>query len=65
MNISVLDDTAFTAHLQQEWLQWRQQERKYLDSVTWWVNYVKRKIRYMFIKEGKERAKVEVMNENF
>jgi len=65
MNLSLLDDTTFKGQLQQEWLQWRQQERKYLDIVTWWVNYVKRKICYMFINEGKERVRTEVMNENF
>lgn len=65
MNVSLLDDTTFKGQLQQEWLQWRQQERKYLDIVTWWMNYVKRKIRYMFINEGKERVRKEVMNENF
>jgi hypothetical protein len=29
--------------------------------MTWWVNYVKRKIRHMLIKEGKERARAEVI----
>ena len=65
MNVSLLDDTIFKGQLQQELLQWRQQERKYLDMITWWVNYVKIKIRYMFINEGKERVRTEVMNKNF
>jgi len=65
MNVFLLDDTVFRGQLQQEWLQWRQEETKYLDFVTWWVNYVKRKIRYMFINEGKERVRTEDMNENF
>jgi endonuclease/exonuclease/phosphatase family metal-dependent hydrolase len=63
--LSLLDDTTFKGQVQQDWLQRRQQERKYLDTVTWWVNYVKRKIRYMFINEGKERVRTERMNENF
>ena len=65
MSVSLLDDTTFKGQLQQEWLQWGQGERKYLDIVKLWVNYVKRKIRYMFIYEGKERVRTEVMNENF
>jgi exonuclease III len=65
MNVSLLDYTTFNDQVQQEWLQWRQQERKYLDTVTWWVNYAKRKIRFMFNNEGKERVRTERMNEHF
>jgi hypothetical protein len=65
MNVSLLDETTFKGQLQQEWSQRRQQERKYQDGVAWWESYVKRNIRYMFTKEGKERSRAEAMNENF
>jgi len=32
------------------------QRGKYPNSVTWWKNYVKKKIRYLFMAEEKERA---------
>jgi hypothetical protein len=65
MNVSLLDETTFKGQLQQEWSHRRQQERKYQDGAAWWKSYVKRNIRYMFIKEGKERSRAEAMNENF
>ena len=33
--------------------------------MTWWENYVKKKIRYIFMTEGKERAWDDKMMENF
>jgi len=33
--------------------------------VTWWENYVKKKIRCIFMMEGKERARDDKMMENF
>jgi hypothetical protein len=65
INVFLLDETTFKGQLQQEWSQWHKQERKYLDNVTWWESNVKRKIRYMFSKEGKERSRAEAMSENF
>jgi len=65
MNVFLLDETMFKGQLQQEWLQWHKQERKYLENGTWWDSDVKRKIHYMFSKEGKERSRAEAMSENF
>ena len=33
--------------------------------MIWWESYVKRKIRYMFLTEGKERAREATMMEKF
>ena len=38
---------------------------KYPNSVMWWENYVKKKITYIFMTEGKERARDDKMMENF
>jgi hypothetical protein len=54
MNVSAVEETTFKGQLQQEWSKWRKRERKFLDRVTCWESYVKRKIRYIFSKEGKE-----------
>jgi len=51
--------------LQQEWPKWENQRKKYSNSVTWWESYVKKKNRYIFMTEGKERARDDKMMENF
>ena len=65
MNIKLLEEANFTDRLQQEWSRWKQQRKKYLNSLMWWESYVKRKIRYMFMTEGKERARGAITMENF
>jgi len=65
MNINLLEEANFRDQLQQEWSRWKQQRKKYLNSVTWWESYVRRKIRYMFMTKGKERAREATTMENF
>ena len=65
MNIKLLEEANFRDQLQQEWSRWKQQGKKYLNTVTWWESYVKRKIRYMFMTEGKERTPEATRMENF
>ena len=65
MNIKLMAEVNFRDQLKQEWARWKQQEEKYPKSVTWWESYVKRKIRYMFMTEGKERAQVDTTMENY
>ena len=56
MNAEILEDTLFKNKLQQEWAKWKHQRKRYPNSVTWWGQYVKKKIQYIFMTEGKERA---------
>jgi hypothetical protein len=65
MTIKLQGETTFRGQLQQEWSRWRQQKRKYLDRVKWWESCVKRKIFYIFIKEGNERSWADAMNAHF
>jgi len=56
MNARLLEEASFRKQIQQEWAKWKKQRGKYPNSVTWWKNYVKKKIRYLFMAEEKERA---------
>ena len=65
MNARLLEEESFLNLIQQEWTKWTKQREKYPESVTWWENYVIKKIRYIFMMEGKERARDDKMMENF
>jgi len=65
MNARLLEEASFRNKIQQEWAKLEKQREKYPNSVTWWENYVKKKIRYIFMTEGKERARDDKMMENF
>ena len=65
MNARLLEEASFRKQIQQEWAKWEKQRDKYPNRVTWWENYVKKKIRYMFMTEGKERARDDKMMGNF
>ena len=64
MNIKFMDEKSFQHRLQQQWSRWVQQGKNYTDRVTWWERYAKKKIRYLFIKEGTERTREAEINEN-
>jgi hypothetical protein len=64
MNMSLFEETAIRSRFQQEWTQWRLQERKYPARVMWWEKHVKRKIRSCCIHEGTERTRDDVKHEN-
>ena len=65
MNAKLLEEAPFRDQLQQECSKWEHQRKKYPNSVTWWGSYAKTKIRYIFMTEGKERARDDKMMENF
>jgi len=65
MNATLLEDTLFRDKLQQDWAKWKHQKKRYPNSVTWWGQYVKKKIQYIFMTEWKERARNDTMMENF
>jgi len=64
MNATLLEDIFFRDKLQQGWAKWKHQKKRYPNSVTWWGQYVKKKIQYIFMTEGKERAPNDTMMEN-
>ena len=55
MNARLLEEASVKKQIRQEWSKWEKQREKYPNSVTWWENYVKKKIRYIFIHEGTGR----------
>jgi alpha-galactosidase len=64
-NTKPLEYTITRSRFQQEWTRGRLLERKHPDMVTWWENYVKRKILYIFIQDATARTRVDVINDNF
>ena len=45
MNVKLLEETTFRDQLQQDWSRWKQQGKKYQNSVTWWECYAKHTLR--------------------
>ena len=45
MNLKLLEEATFRDQLHQEWSRWKQQGKKYQNSVTWWECYVRHTLR--------------------
>ena len=58
------DEEAFREKIRQQWENWTQQRRNYLDWTTWWGRYTK-KTRLLYIQEGAERRRDFMRMENF
>jgi len=65
MNAKLMEEATFRDRLQQVRSKWEHRRKKHPNSVMWWESYVKKKIRYIFMTDGKERARDDKMIENF
>jgi len=65
MNTSLLDDKQFRDAIKMKWSEWKKHIRRYPSIVHWWDQYVKRNVKYMFIREGTERKSDRNRMENF
>jgi len=54
-NTSLIDDPHCRDHIKMEWSEWKNHIRRYSSIVHWWENHVKRKVKYLFVREGTER----------
>jgi len=65
MNTSYLEDRAVQEKIPEAWAEWRKHAHRYPHIVTWRVQYVKRRIQALFIRDGKERNSDRVDMENY
>ena len=60
LNTSLLDDVEIRNRFQEVWNQWCLSKDQYSTVNEWWDLYVKKQIKFFFVKEGKE-----VMNKKY
>lgn len=65
MNTSLLDDPSYRGEIKKEWSEWIRHIHRYQSISHWWEHHVKRKIKYLFIREGTERKADRTNMENF
>jgi len=55
MNTSFMEDPSFRWKLPEEWKEWTKTIKRYLDITQRWTQFVKKRIKRLFIQEGTEQ----------
>jgi hypothetical protein len=57
MNNELLRDPTTKEELATNMREWTQHQHRYTNKVDWWGQYMKRKIKYLYIQRGADREK--------
>ena len=55
MNTSFMEDPSCRRKIREEWKEWTKTIKRYLDITQWWTQFVKKRIKRLFIQERTEQ----------
>jgi hypothetical protein len=55
MNTSFMEDATFNRKLREGWKEWTPTIKRYPEITQWWTQFVKKRIKSLFIQEGAKK----------